>query len=232
MTGELALEIADHALATVIKISRRNFKRTPWTEDEKADARQEAALHIVQANARSPGQASYGYLYRAAQLAIYMWLRRICRQKSWFFQTDNADAFASSSVYPTVLERLLESVGGLEKLLREQRIKASVLTERHVQTDLAYLRLLLAGYDYSEIAFRMAMTRKAVWMVHDTLLGRLQRIAAGEKPPAERAWSVSEASLKALRRCSSDPEILRRRSESIRQAKSGCVRDAKGKFSG
>ena len=146
MTGELALEIADHALSTVIKITRRNFKRTPWTEDEKADARQEAALHILQANARSSAQASYGYLYRAAQLAIYMWLRRICRQRR-VFHTDNVDAFASSAVYPTVLERLLESVGGLEKLLREQRIKASVLTERHVQTDLAYLRLLLAGYD-------------------------------------------------------------------------------------
>ena len=79
----------------------------------------------------------------------------------------------------------------------------------------------------------MAMTNRAVWMVHDTLLTRLQRIAAGEKPPPARPHSVSEASLENLRRANTDPEILKRRNESIRQAKakSGQGRDRMGRFS-
>ena len=65
----------------------------------------------------------------------------------------------------------------------------------------------------------MAMTRKAIWMVHDTLVTRLQRIAAGEKPPAERVWAPSEKQLENLHRVNSDPELRRRRGEAISRAK-------------
>ena len=218
VTAELILEIAHHALGKAMKQTRAHYKRGGWQDHEVEDAREEAIVHILQAAGKQPENGSYGYLVRAGLLGIWMYLRKLCREKRTFQYIDTWDeSLVSSDLYPSVLERLLTSVGGLKKLLREQRSCVTRLTDAEVQHEIDYLRLLLQGYTYEEIAFRMAVTRKATWMMHDRLVERLDRIAKGQKARQRVLPSPSEASLENLRKIQNDPQALARRAQSLRK---------------
>lgn len=209
MTAEYILDIARHAQTKVMRYGRC------WRDEDFEDARQEAIVAILQASGRSDNR---GYLYGAAVLAIYYWMRRTIQDRQrWPKVAGNKlDLFPNHS-QALAVDQLLAGVGGLKHLLREQQGTITRLTERNIDREIEYLRLLLQGYTYEEIAFRMAVTRKATWMLHDRLVERLERIVAGKKAHKRVIQPPNEVSLENLRKAATDPAMREKRAASLRR---------------
>jgi DNA-directed RNA polymerase specialized sigma24 family protein len=212
MTAEDVCRIADCAVNKAMMRSKHL-----WRPEDREDARQEAIVAVLKVSRRRT-DIENGYLFRTALLQVYMWMRKLIRRNRTVMLTARLDEWlATDSSYSSAIERLLISVGGLKQLLREQRSHVTKLTERAVEREIEYLRLLLQGYTYEEIAFRMAVTRKATWMMHDCLVDRLERIATGQKPPPRVLPLPSQASLNNLRKAGTDPEVKERRAATLRK---------------
>jgi hypothetical protein len=213
MTPEQLIGIAGCAVNRAMRRSRHM-----WREEERRDAQQEALVAILEVLSRK-SDAGTGYLFRTALLEVWLWMRKCIRRRATIRLSPHIDRWAQSDEpESSAVARLLAGFGGLERMLRSQRVSPGVLTEGKVRNEIEFLRCLLEGCSVEEAAFRMAMTRRNAYAIRERLLPRLERIAAGMRPQ-KAEWRISENSLKALRRINSDPELLANRTQAIRAGK-------------
>jgi DNA-directed RNA polymerase specialized sigma24 family protein len=150
MNPDQILDIAHHAIHATMRPS------SGWSWDDRDDAAQEAALAICKA-IRS--NSDRGYLYGAAKLAIYLWMRNTIRYRQRVLLVRKMEFVNGTLEDVSLIERLLRSLPSREMKLIQQRLKRGKNLNRRVQTDLDLLRLVLEGYSFDEIAFRLALTR-------------------------------------------------------------------------
>ena len=188
--------------------------RRYWDED-RDDARQEAALYVLLAERRGLDRSS-GFYYTYAKYGVLHWIEKFCRRNrdtiplsAWVERMTAANTSTS--------EAMLRNLDSLAPLLRGQRVHNSQNVDQEIALEVAYCRLMLEGYSIEETAAKLGRTRRNTESLRERIVPRLRMIAEGRKPVRRFAMP----SLEGLRRLERDPEALRRRNEAISRAKRG-----------
>lgn len=205
---------ADRVLDLADKAARCVLRGNPvWTSEDWEDARQGAAIGIIEAMGREKDTGE-GYLLNAAKHQIYEWMRSWLRHKRSGTLFDYVDYIADDSGH-IMIDR--DRIAGLMPMLERARIKVRADTHSKVQTEIQFLILLMEGYSIDGIALELGMSVRNTYAVRERLLPYLKDIAEMRQRTA-RTYEIRESSRAALARINAEPEMIKRRGEKIRAA--------------
>lgn len=172
--GEYTMN-ADYILDLADKVARTTLGGKPgYTTEDWQDATQEAALKIWLVRQGAP-HAGEGYLFNAARSAVYDWLRGWLRHPRGGTILDYLDYPAEDGAAGSRIDE--RQIDALAPMLAQARRKAYGWTERHIQQEIALLKLLLRGVSIDGIGMELGLSRRNVYAIRERLLPRLKRIA-------------------------------------------------------
>ena len=167
MSTDAIVNLADKAARVVLG-------GKPWyTPEDWQDAAQEAALKLWRVS-QERDDVGEGYLFNAARIAIYDWLRTWLDYRRDGTILDYLDYAADEPAAPD-LDAQIDALAPRLDAARGKRHNAAW----HVAQELAYLKLVCRGVSTDGIAMELGLSRRNVYAIRERLVPRLTRIAAG-----------------------------------------------------
>ena len=157
------LDLADKAARCALRTY------SAWTPEDWQDARQEAAAAIWRELRPGIGE---GYLFCVAKSAIYDWLRAWLRHPRGGTILDYLDYPAETTDGANLDAR----IDALFPLLARARGKRHGFATRHIQAEIAYLKLRVSGLSTAGIAQEMGLSERNIYAIRERLLPRLEWI--------------------------------------------------------